>query len=219
MQPHSRAWLETMTTDYTHPWKQNLLEMSGEVLYDALLEKYLNPNATVLEAGCAGGRDAAIYAPKSKHWMGFDFMPHFLATARAKGISNASFVEWHSRKEIPAQILEAASFDFIVARRGPTSIIQHLPVLARANARFIAVAAGDADLLEQYKQKLEAVHWEITWSAIIEAKGYLPTFEDYCLQSEYNNATFSRKDWEVNSTPLGLLFLESRVVLVARVNA
>jgi SAM-dependent methyltransferase len=219
MQPHSRAWLETMTTDYTHPWKQHLLEVSGEVLYDALLEKHLKANKTVLEAGCAGGRDAALYAPKVKHWTGFDFMPHFLATARAKGITNTSFVEWHSRKEISSAILENAPFDLIVARRGPTSVIQHLPALVRADARFIAVAAGGSGLLEQYKQKLKAVNWQVTWSAVIEAQGFLLTFEDYCLQSEYNNAAFSRADWEVNSTPLGLPFLESRMVLVARVNA
>ena len=216
MQPHSRAWLETMTTDYAHPWSQNLLEVSGEVLYDALLEKHLNPDKTVLEAGCAGGRDAVLYAPKVKHWTGFDFMPHFLATARAKRIGNASFIEWHSRKEISSQIVELAPFDFVVARRGPTSVIQHLPNLAQADARFLAVAVGGTALLEQYKQKLEAVHWGITWSAVVEAKGYLPTFEDYCLQREYNNADFSREDWEANLTPLGLPFLESRVVLVAQ---
>ena len=216
MQPHSRAWLETMTTDYAHPWSQNLLEVSGEVLYDALLEKHLNSNATVLEAGCAGGRDAALYTPKVKHWMGFDFMSHFLATARAKSIANASFIEWHSRKEIPSQILEAAPFNFIIARRGPTSVIQHLPNLAKADAQFIAIAAGETALLEQYKQKLKAVRWHVTWSAIIEAQGFLPTFEDYCLQREYNNTDYSREDWEANSTPLGLPFLESRVVLVAK---
>ncbi len=172
----------------------------------------------VLEAGCAGGRDATLYAPKAKHWMGFDFMSHFLATARAKSISNANFIEWHSRKEISSQILEAAPFDFIIARRGPTSVIQHLPNLAKADARFIAVAAGAAALLEQYKQRLEAIHWDITWSAIVEARGYLPSFEDYALQREYNNANFSRADWEANATLLGFPFLESRVVLTAMKN-
>ncbi len=45
MQLHSRIWFESMPTDYAHPWQQNLLEVSGEVLYNSLLEKYLNPNA------------------------------------------------------------------------------------------------------------------------------------------------------------------------------
>jgi SAM-dependent methyltransferase len=208
-----------MTTDYTHPWQQNLLEVSGEVFFNALLEKYCNLNTTVLEAGCAGGRDAALYAPKVRHWTGFDFMPHFLATARAKTIANASFIDWHSSKEsIPSAILENAPFDLIVARRGPTSVVQHLPSLTRAGAKFIAVAAGDSVLFEQYKLRLEAVNWEITWSAVVTAKGFLPTFEDYCLQREYNALPFSRADWDANCTPLGLPFLESRVVLMAQAN-
>ncbi len=206
-----------MTTDYTHPWQQNLLEVSGEVFYDALLEKHCNLNTTVLEAGCAGGRDAALYAPKVKHWTGFDFIPHFLETARAKTIANTSFMDWHSSKEsIPKAILENAPFDLIVARRSPTSVIAHLPNLARANTKFIAVAAGDAGLLEQYEQKLEAVHWQVTWSAVVKAQGFLSTYEDYALQREYNSLPFSQADWDANFSPLGLPFLESRVVLVAQ---
>jgi SAM-dependent methyltransferase len=217
MQPHSRAWYTSMTTDYTHPWRQNLLEVSGEVFYDALLEKHFNANTSVLEAGCAGGRDAALYAPKVKYWAGFDFIPHFLETARAKIIPNTSFINWHSSKEnIPNQILELAPFDLIVARRGPSSIVQHLPNLVRAEAKFIAVAAGDATLLEQYNRKLEAVQWQVTWSAVVKAQGFLPTFEDYALQREYNALPFSRADWNANYSPLGLPFLESRVVLVAQ---
>ena len=64
-----------MLGDYAHSWKQDLLGVSGEMLFDALLEQHISSAKSVLEAGCAGGRDAALYAPKVKRWTGYDFAP------------------------------------------------------------------------------------------------------------------------------------------------
>jgi SAM-dependent methyltransferase len=205
-----------MGGDYVLPWRQELLEVSGETLFDALLSRHLSPAATVLEAGCAGGRDAALYAPQAKHWTGYDFTPQFLETARGKGIPNASFVDWHSSREpIPDAILNTAPFDLIVSRRGPTSVIQHLPVLAAPNARFLYVGPRGADLLEEIRIKLEGVSWRIVWSAVIEAHGFLPSFEDYVLYAEFGNQPVSRTEFDSRATDHGFPFLETKCVIVA----
>jgi hypothetical protein len=107
--PHSRAWLEAMGADYGHPWNQVLLEVSGESLFYAMLERLLTNDSVVLEAGCAGGRDAQRFA--SRVWVRYDFVPRFLETAGAKGVSQTSFVEWNSSKEpVPTAILGGCAF-------------------------------------------------------------------------------------------------------------
>ena len=60
-----------MLGDYAHPWTQDLLEVSGETIFDALLERHVFAAKSVLEAGCAGGRDAARFASKSASWTGY----------------------------------------------------------------------------------------------------------------------------------------------------
>jgi SAM-dependent methyltransferase len=198
------------------PWRLNLLEESGETQFDALLERHLTVETTVLEAGCAGGRDAAVYAPKSKHWTGYDFTPQFLETARARGIQNADFMAWDSGHEsVPAAILDQAPFDLIVDRRGPTSIVGHLPALAHAGSRFIYVGPRGTDLLEEMQGKLEAVQWQVTWSAVVEARGHLPTFEDYASRAQFAGLPLSRDEFNAHATALGFPITETKVVLVA----
>lgn len=70
--PHSRDWYTALqTSDYAHPWTQDLPEVSGETIFDALLERHVSAAKSVLEAGCAGGRDAARFASKSASWTGY----------------------------------------------------------------------------------------------------------------------------------------------------
>ena len=123
-EPHSREWYAAIPGDYVLPWKQDLLGVSGETMFVALLEQHILAAKSVLEAGCAGGRDAALYAPKVKSWMGYDFAPQFLETARARQLPNATFIDWDSGHEgIPNDISARAPFDLIFSRRGPTSVI------------------------------------------------------------------------------------------------
>lgn len=216
-QPHSQDWYAALqTSDYALPWTQHLLEVSGETIFDALLERHICASMSVLEAGCAGGRDAALYAPKVKSWTGYDFAPQFLKTARARQLPNAVFVDWHSRREeIPADISRRAPFDLIVSRRGPTSVIQHLPALAAENSQFVYVGPRGTDLLEEITAKLEDVAWQITWSAVVEAHGFLPSFEDYALRAEFNNQPILRADYDAGVTARGFPILETRCVIVA----
>ena len=205
-----------MPGDYVLPWKQDLLGVSGEEMFVSLLEQHIAAAKSVLEAGCAGGRDAALYAPKVKSWMGYDFTPQFLETARGKGIPNASFVDWHSSREpIPIAILEAAPFDLIVSRRGPTSVIQHLPALAAADSHFLYVGPRGTDLLEEIAAKIESVDWQVTWSAVIQARGFLPTFEEYTLYNKFGALPGSRAVFDAVATARGFPILETRCLVVS----
>jgi SAM-dependent methyltransferase len=205
-----------MGADYHHPWRQELLEVSGESLFDALLEHQLSKDKCVLEAGCAGGRDAERVAAKVRDWIGYDFVPQFLKTARDKHIPNASFVDWHSSREpIPDEVLDRAPFDLVVSRRGPTSIIQHLPALTSPLSKFIYVGPRGMDLLEEVCAKLELIRWQMIWSAVVEARGFLPTFEDYALHAEFNGLDYSNQAFEFGWTEQGFSFLETRCVVMA----
>jgi SAM-dependent methyltransferase len=216
-QPHSRDWYAAMTGDYAHPWRQELLEVSGETLFDALLLRHLSAAVTVLEAGCAGGRDAAQFAPSVAHWTGYDFTPGFLETARERNIENASFVDWHSSREpVPTTILERAPFDLVVSRRGPTSVITHLPVLTHEGSRFVAVGPRGVELLEEIRMKLKTVSWVIVWNAVVEARGFLPSFEDYASRAQFNNEPHSRSDFDAGVMTQGFPLLEMRCVIVAQ---
>ncbi len=205
-----------MPNDYAHPWKQELLEVSGETIFDTFLERHVSPAKSVLEAGCAGGRDAALYAPKVKSWLGYDFTPQFLETARARQLPNATFVDWHSRSDdIPAAISDRAPFDLIVSRRGPTSVIQHLPALAASDSHFLYVGPRGADLLEEIVAKLESVNWQVTWSAVVMARGFLPTFEEYTLYNEFGALPVSRVAFDAVATARGFPIVETKCVVVA----
>jgi hypothetical protein len=63
--------------------------------------------------------------------------------------------------------------------------------------------------------KLERVRWQMTWSAVIEARGWLPTFEDYALYAEFNTLECLRETFEKYRTNRSFPFLETRCVVVA----
>ena len=215
-QPHSRDWYAAIPSDYTRPWTQHLLEISGETIFDALLERHISRATSVLEAGCAGGRDAALYASRVKSWTGYDFTLHFLTTARARGIENADFVDWHSgREDVPKDISRRAPFDLIVSRRGPTSVIRHLPALAAAHSHFLYIGPRGAELINEIRVKLGSVAWRVTWSSVVEAHGFLPSFEDYALQAKFNNQPVSKAEFASRATSQGFPILETRCLIVA----
>jgi len=215
--PHSQGWYVSLADQhgrYEHPWKQRLLGPGGEDLYTSLLEAHLAPNARVLEAGCGHGPDAARYAPRVARWVGYDFAPGFLETARRE-VPGAEFVVWHSGREAPPTTVRPP-FDLIVSRRGPTSVIDHLGVLAAPGASFLYVGPGGDDLATRVRTRLAAngVVPAAEWT--VRARGFLPTFEDYALRCAYNSSEPSRAEWEAGATDEGLCFVEERFVCLAR---
>jgi SAM-dependent methyltransferase len=128
VQPQSRAWLQHLAKTqggYFYPWSQTLEASGGEQHFDALLESLLAPQTHVLEAGCAEGKDAARFGSKVASWTGYDFVPEFLELAR-QNVPSTEFVYWHSSKQPTPKSLQN-HFDLVVSRRGPTSVIDHLP--------------------------------------------------------------------------------------------
>jgi hypothetical protein len=148
--------------------------------------------------------------------MGYDFAPQFLETARARQLPNATFIDWDSgHEEIPAQISARAPFDLIVSRRGPTSVIQHLPALAAADSHFLYVGPRGADLLEELAAKLASVDWQVTWSAVVMARGFLPTFEEYTLYNKFGVLPGSRVAFDAVATARGFPIVETKCIVVA----
>ncbi len=136
MKPHSRAWyvqLAAQTGIYEYPWTQVLSAPSGETLFDALLEELLTPEAHMLEAGCGHGRDAQRYAGRVQSYTGYDFTPVYVARAR-ENVPEAEFVLWDSSCEPVPESFERR-FDLVFSRRGPTSVVLHLPELCAPGAR------------------------------------------------------------------------------------
>lgn len=137
--PHSREWYANLARElggYRHPWNRRLSGPAPELLFDTMLLALLSPQLRVLEAGCGDGLDARRFGGQAVAWVGYDFVPELLALAR-QNAPQAEFYEWDGKGEPPATL--RIPFDLIVSRRGPTSVIRQLPVLAAPDARFLYV--------------------------------------------------------------------------------
>lgn len=178
MQPHSREWFRQLAQTqggYFYPWNQVLQAPGGEQLFDALLEPLLRPDIQVLEAGCAEGKDAARFASRVAGWSGYDFIPEFLEVARQR-VRSAHFVQWHSAKEPPPF---EQKFDVFVSRRGPSSLIDHLPLLAKPKAKVLCIHPWDENSVAKVRERLRAIALEPSAQWFIAVKGWLPTWEDF----------------------------------------
>ncbi|HEX2561010.1 class I SAM-dependent methyltransferase [Phenylobacterium sp.] len=116
---------------YFYPWKSSLAPGNGEDAYAALVEACLQPDATVLEAGCGHGPDIPRFAPKVARYVAYDAVAEFIDIARRaaaeRGLTNVELVVANSapqhnggRARLPA---DDGSVDLIVSRRGPTNFI------------------------------------------------------------------------------------------------
>lgn len=116
---------------YFYPWKSRIAPGNGEDAYTALVEASLEPDASVLEAGCGHGPDIARFAPKVARYVAYDAVAEFIEIARRtaaeRGLTNVELVVANSaprhnggRARLP---VGDASVDLIVSRRGPTNFI------------------------------------------------------------------------------------------------
>ena len=182
--PHSKAWyaeLAAKTGVYEYPWTQVLSAPSGEALFDALLENLLTPELNVLEAGCGHGRDAGRYAPRVKSYTGYDFTPAYVERAR-KDVPRAAFVVWDSSREPVPDF--GQRFDLIISRRGPTSVISHLPELCAPGAHVFSVHPGDGET--RVKERLMQADLEPDAEWHVRVKGFLPTFKDFTAYRQFH---------------------------------
>ncbi|WP_309572443.1 class I SAM-dependent methyltransferase [Deinococcus sp.] len=164
----------------------------------------------VLAAGCGHGPDAARYGPSCARWIGYDFAPGLLELARADA-PQAEFHLWDGKGDMPPELHDPS--DLIVSRRGPTSVIPHLPALAAPNARFLYV--GPTLDGPQVPERLQAIGWDVCgeWRASVRA--WAPTWEDWRMRCEFMGVEARRDTWKAQATPRGLAYREERYPVLA----
>lgn len=211
--PHSREWyacLAQRLEGYRHPWQRTLDAPDPELIFDALLMMHLNPDTRVLEAGCGHGPDALRFGPLCAHWTGYDFVPDLVDMAR-KNAPQAEFHLWDGKQAVPPRL--TGPFDLIVSRRGPTSVIPHLPAVAATNARFLYI--GPRLDVPQVPTRLEQVGWERVSESRVSVQAHAATWEDWQVRCEFMGEKVRREDWDRLSTERGIPYREERYVVLA----
>jgi hypothetical protein len=220
VQPHSREWYAQIARElgtYQHPWTRHLDGPDPELTYDALLSTFLTPDMWVLEAGCADGKDAARFGPHVAGWVGYDREPGFLDAAR-RGAPNAAFAIWDGQGEVPGAL--RGPFHLIVSRRGPTSVIDHLPALAAPGARFLYVGP-DALAVHLHRapvlarDRLDAVGWTVLGEWSLQVRAWLPTEDDDRNRSAFLGEDHDAERWASQAEARGRSYWEERSVLLA----
>lgn len=187
LKPHSRAWYACLAAEtgvYDYPWTQVLSTPSGETLFDALLEDLLTPEARVLEAGCGHGRDAQRFSGRAQSYTGYDFIPAYVARAR-EDVPKAEFVLWDSSREPVPESLKKR-FDLVISRRGPTSVILHLPELCAPGAEVLCIHPDDGSIEARVRARLEGVGLAPDAQWWVCVNGFLPTAEDFVLYRRFH---------------------------------
>ncbi len=215
----SKAWYANLAAEtgvYEYPWTQVLSAPSGEELFDALLENLLTPELRVLEAGCGHGRDAKRYAPRVQSYTGYDFTPAYIERA-GKDVPQAEFVVWDSSREpLPEHFKKR--FNLVVSRRGPTSVIPHLPELCVPDAQVLCIhpESGAARVTERLAQA--GLEPEAEWH--VRVRGFLPTQQDFVAYRQFHGdeRTLEELDaeWDEGKEAEGFPLEEQRYLYLLR---
>ena len=212
-EPHSREWYALQARErggYVHPWARVLDGPEPETTFTALLESSLGPAVRVLEAGCGHGPDAARYATQAACWTAYDSQSELLELAAANAPA-ATVVLWDGRGGVPAAL--AGPHDLIVSRRGPTSVIPHLPALAAPGARFLYV--GPRLDVPQVGTRLAEIGWAVLGEWRERVRGWLPSEADYLLRCEFMDLAPDPSIWQREATARGLSYFEERYTVLA----
>lgn len=211
--PHSRAWYDRLARElggYRHPWTRVLDGPDPELTFDALLEERLGPGVRVLEAGCGHGPDATRFGERVARWVAYDQVPELLDLARANA-PHAELYLWNGRGAVPPAL--RGSFDLIVCRRGPMSVILHLPAVAAPGARFLYV--GPTLDAPRVSERLGEVGWVILGEWRVSVRAWAPTWQDWQTRCEWMGEEPKREDWAARATARGLAYREERCVMLA----
>ena len=130
---------------FYYPWVSTLGANDGEAAYTALVEAHLSPEANVLEPGCGHGRDMVWFAPRVRHYVGYDLSQGFIKVAREtalrQGLGNVQLALANSSPLAngghPRIPVEDRSIDLIISRRGPTDWIADARRVCRPGAWLI----------------------------------------------------------------------------------
>lgn len=190
---------------------------SGETLFDILLEELLTPESHVLEAGCGHGRDARRYAHRVGSYTGYDFTPEYVKRAR-QNAPQAEFVLWDSSREPVPEHLKGR-FDLVMSRRGPTSVILHLPESCVSGASVLCVHPDDGSVEARIKERLAGVGLAPTAQWQVRIKGFLPTLEDFVFYSRFHGDERTSEalhaQWDEEAETRGFPMEERRYIYLA----
>ncbi|AWN24357.1 SAM-dependent methyltransferase [Deinococcus irradiatisoli] len=214
--PHSREWYAKLARDlgtYGQPWKRHIDGPDPELIYDALLSNLLGGGMWVLEAGCADGRDAARFGSYAAAWTGYDREEAFIRLAKQQA-PQAAFAVWDGQSEVPLML--RGPYDLIVSRRGPTSVIDHLPAVAAPEARFLYV--GPALNVPQVPEKLGAIGWQVLGEWRTQVRAWLPTEEADRARSAFLGEPHDPERWEREAEERGRAYWEERLTVLAAAN-
>ncbi|WP_407571200.1 hypothetical protein [Deinococcus altitudinis] len=92
-------------------------------------------------------------------------------------------------------------------------MIPHLPTLAAEGARFLYVGPGLE--VPQAEARLAEVGWAVLAEWRGRVRGWLPTWEDYCLRCEFTNTVPDPALWSRKVTERGLAYFEERYTVLA----
>jgi SAM-dependent methyltransferase len=215
-EPHSREWYARQARErggYFHPWNRALGGPEPEQVFDLLLQGLLATRPRVLEAGCGHGPDAARFGGLSASWTAYDRQPELLDLA-ASTAPEANYVLWDGKGRVP-DVLQGP-FDLIVSRRGPTSVIEHLPTFAAPGARFLYV--GPRLDVPEVPQRLSTAGWVLLGEWRTRVRAWLPGEADYLLRCEFMNETPDPEAWQRDADPRGLPYFEERYTVLAAAN-
>jgi len=107
--------------------------------------------------------------------------------------------------------------DLIVCRRGPTSVIRHLPVLGAPDARFLYV--GPRLEVPLVTERLNETGWRVLGEWRTRSLVWLPTEDDVRLRCEFMGERHDPERWARESTPRGLPVYEERYTVLAGAKA
>ncbi len=217
LKPHSKAWytkLAAETGTYDYPWTQELSAPSGESLFDALSEELLTPETNVLEAGCGHGLDAQRYVRKVQSYTGYDFAAAYIERAK-QNAPQAEFVLWDSSREPVPEF--GRRFDLVMSRRGPTSVIPHLPALCAPGAKVLCIHPGDGEA--RVEARLAQIGLEPDGQWRVRAKGFVPTKEDFIAYRRFHGDERILEElyaeWNEGKEARGFLVEEGRYIYLA----
>jgi SAM-dependent methyltransferase len=212
-EPHSRECYARQATQrggYFHPWKRVLGGPDPEAGFDLVLQELLATRPRVLEAGCGHGPDAARSGGLSASWTAYDRQPELLDLA-ARAAPQAELVLWDGKGGVPDALL--GPFDLIVSRRGPTSVIPHLPTFAAPDARFLYI--GPRLDVPEVPRRLSEIGWDLLGEWRTRVRAWLPSEADYLLRCEFMNEVPDRELWQRDAGPRGLPYFEERYTVLA----
>lgn len=214
-EPRSREWYGRLARElggYRHPWARVLDGPNPEATFDALLAGLLSPHVRVLEAGCGHGPDAAEFGRSCARWTAYDFTPELLELARVNA-PEAEFHLWDGRGEVPPAL--RGPFDVVVSRRGPTSVIAHLPAVAATDARFLN--AGPTLDVPRVPERLGQIGWDVLGEWHVSVRAWASTWTDWRVRCSFIGVETGMQEWEAHATPRGMPYREERHVVLAGV--